>query len=135
MKKIIKFTNEKPEKISNFLNQEFELPIVLTSKLMNSRIGEVIIKRIAKIIYPFKVPNPNVSVPAIKAGIINGLAKGKGKINILSFLQSYPNKIITINIPALSKVITKVETVNDLVKFFSASPLKSLKEGQHKDLD
>ena len=64
-----------------------------------------------------------------------GRLLGKEKINLIQFLQSYPNKIITINIPALSKVITKVETVNDLVKFFSASPLKSLKEGQHKDLD
>ena len=35
--------------------KEFELPIVLTSKLMYTRIGEVFIKRIAKIIYPLKV--------------------------------------------------------------------------------
>ncbi len=122
------FTKEDKKQMSEVLTQEFELPLMLTSRLMNSRIGEVIIKRVAKIIYPLKVQKESVSVPAIRAAIIKGIHKGKGKINLLSFLKSYPNKTISINVPAMFKVIKKVESISELVKFFSKSPLEELKE-------
>jgi len=132
---IVNFSDDDPNKLSHLLNEEYELPIVLTSRLMNSRIGDAMIKRIAKIIYPLKVPKESVSVPAIRAGVIKGLDMGKGKINLFLFLKAYPNKNIAVNVPALFNVIEKVETISELVRFFSESPLNGLKEGNHKELD
>ena len=129
MKDVIKFTGDQPKEILSLLNDKIELPIVLTSKLMNSKIGEVMIKRTAKIIYPVKIQKNSVSIPAIRSAIIKGLVLGDGKINLLSFLKSYPNKIIAVNIPALYKVIKKVESISQLVKFFSDAPLHKLKKG------
>ncbi|WP_320663570.1 alpha/beta hydrolase [Prochlorococcus sp. MIT 1223] len=127
LKKIIKLTNQNKDEISDLLNQEYEAPLVLTSKLINSKIGSVILSRVAEIIYPNKVENKSISVPAIRAALINGIVKGNGRINLIQFLKSYPNKNIAINYSALSKVINKVESMNDLVEFFSGSPLDKLK--------
>ena len=127
-----KIGNEEPDKITTILNQKIELPIVLTSKLMYTRIGEVFIKRIAKIIYPLKVQEESVSIPAIRAAVINGLIEGKGEINLILFLKSYPNKVIAVNVPALFDVINKVESISELVQFFSNSPLEGLKNGTMK---
>ncbi len=129
LKDIFPNNTDNPEQATSLLTQEFELPIELTSNLMNSRIGEVIIKRVGKIIYPLRVQKDSVSVPAIRSAVINGLVKGKGKINLLLFLKSYPNKIVAINGPALMRVVKKVESISELVEFFSGSPLDRLKEG------
>ncbi len=132
---VVKYTNDEPDKISDLLSQEYELPIVLTSKLMNSRIGEAMIRRVAKIIYPLKVPQESVSLPAIRSAVIKGLVLGNGKINLFLFLKAYPNKNIAIDVPALFNVVEKVETISELVRFFSESPLDGLKNGKGKDLD
>lgn len=133
LKNIIENTNENPEEIISVLNQEYELPLVLTTKLMNSKIGNIILVRIARIIYPTKISNTMITVPAIRAGLIKSIAENKGKVNLITFLKNYPNKNIAINIPALTKVLKKVESINDLIKFFSNSPLEKLKNGNLKN--
>ena len=125
---LIKATKKQPKEISEILTQEVELPIVVTSKLMNSKIGEVILARISKIIHPYKIPSKNISIPAIRAGVTKTLYVNEGKVSLINFLKNYPNKQITINVPALRKVINKVDSINDLVKFFSNSPLEKLRE-------
>ncbi len=132
---ILKMSGQNPKEISDLLNQKIELSITVTSKLMNSKIGIVILKRIAKIIYPLRVKQTKVSVPAIRASVIKGLAEGKGTITLIDFIKYYPNKIMTINVPELSKILSKVESINDLVDFLSDSPLDGLKESKPKDLD
>ncbi len=132
---VVKYTNDEPDKLSNLLSEEYELPIVLTSKLMNSRIGIAMIQRVARIIYPLKVPDESVSVPAIRSAIIKGLVLGNGKINLFLFLKAYPNKNIAVNVPALFNVVEKVETISELVRFFSESPLDGLKNGKPQALD
>ena len=124
-------TIESKESI-NLLTQKFELPLTLTSRLINSRIGEVVIKRVAKIIHPFKVPDVSVSVPAIRSAIIKGLVLGKGEIDLMLFIKAYPNKNISINVPALLNIINKVESISELVRFFSDSPLEGFKNSSSK---
>ena len=125
---LIKLTNQDVNKVSSLLNQEYEIPLVLTSKLMYSKIGEVIVKRIAKILYPLKVPESSVSVPAIRSAVIKCLYERNDKINLISFLKAYPKKDIAITISELYKVINKVESMADLIRFFSNSPLENLKQ-------
>ncbi len=125
---VLKITKQDPKAISEFLNKKIELKLVVTSKLMNSKIGEALLGRISKVIHPVKVPKESVSVPAIRAGIINGIILTEGGINLMNFIKGYPNKVMAIDLPALSKLVQKAESINELIKFFSNSPLEALKE-------
>ena len=127
---ILRLSNQKPEEVAKLLNQELNLPLVLTSRLMSTRIGDVIIRRVARIIYPLMVPAPDVSVPAIRAGVINGLQIGDGGLTAIKFLQAYPADVMEVNIPALMAVIEKAQSISGLVQFFSESPLDGLKEAK-----
>ena len=127
LKGIIKMSNQKEEEVAKQLNETYEMPIILTSKLLNSKIGEVFIGRASKIIHPIRVSKKEVSILAIRAGIIKGIYLGKGSLSIMNFIKGYPNKVMAVNMPALLKVINKVESISELVQFFSDSPLDRLK--------
>ena len=126
---ILRLGRQDPADVAKLLNQKLDLPLVLTSRLMSTRIGDVIIRRVATIIYPLKVPAPSVSVPAIRAGVINGLQMGSGGLDAIRFLEAYPAEVMEVNIPALMAVVQKAESIAGLVKFFSESPLDGLKNG------
>ena len=129
LKNILNLSNQSPVEISNLLNQKYDLPLETTSKLIYSSIGEVIILRVAKIIYPIKIKDKSITIPAIRSGVISGIVQGNGKLNLIQFLKSYPNKTIAINIAALNKILTKVESMSELIQFFSGSSLKEIKKG------
>jgi hypothetical protein len=124
---VLRLGKQDPKEVAKLLNQKLDLPLVLTSRLMSTRIGDVIIRRVASIIYPLKVPDPSVSVPAIRAGVINGLQKEEGGLTVINFLDAYPAEVMEVNIPALMALIEKAESIAGLVKFFSDSPLDGLK--------
>ena len=123
-------SGQKPEDVSKLLNQKLELPLVLTSRLINTRIGDAIVSRVAKIIYPIYSPSPEVSVPAFRAGVINGLQEN-GSLTAVGFLKSYPNQVMAVNLPTLFGVVEKAQSIAGLVQFFSDSPLDGLKDGNH----
>ena len=127
---ILRLSNQNPEDVAKLLNQELNLPLVLTSRLMSTRIGDVIIRRVARIIYPLMVPSPDVSVPAIRAGVINGLQIDDGGLTAIKFLKAYPAEVMEVNIPALMAVIEKAQSISGLVQFFSESPLDGLKDAK-----
>ena len=126
---LLELSGQNPQEVSQMLNQNLELPLVLTSRLINTRIGEAILRRVSRIIYPIYTPEPGISVPAIRAGVINGL-QGDGGLTAVSFLKGYPNAVMAVNLPALFGVIEKAESISGLVQFFSDSPLDGLKEAQ-----
>lgn len=114
-----------PKEVAKLLNQSVSLPIVLVSRLMNTRIGEAVLKRVATIIYPLKAGD--VGVSALRSAVIEGLAKGNGSITAIGFLQAYPTAELEVNLPALMAVMSKTRSLADLVKFFSESPLDGLR--------
>ena len=126
---LLEFSGQEPEQVAKLLNQSISLPLVLTSRLIETRIGEAIIRKVSKIIYPIYTPQPEVSVPAIRAGVINGLQSSKG-LTAVSFLKAYPNDVMAVNLPALFGVMEKAESIAGLVQFFSDSPLDGLKEAK-----
>ena len=126
---LLELSKQEPQEVSQMLNQSLQLPLVLTSRLINTRIGEAILRRVARIIYPIYTPEVEVSVPAIRAGVISGLQSEDG-LTAVSFLKSYPNAVMAVNLPALFGVIEKAESIAGLVQFFSDSPLDGLKEAQ-----
>ena len=124
---LLEISKQDPEKMSKLLNKQLSVPLVLTSRLINTRIGEAIIRRVSRIIYPIYTPQAEVSVPAIRAGIINGFQQPDG-LTAVGFLKAYPNQVMAVNLPALFAVIEKTESIASLVKFFSDSPLDGLKD-------
>ena len=126
---LLELSKQEPQEVSQMLNQSLQLPLVLTSRLINTRIGEAILRRVARIIHPIYTPQPEVSVPAIRAGVINGLQSEDG-LTAVSFLKGYPNAVMAVNLPALFGVIEKAESIAGLVQFFSDSPLDGLKEAR-----
>ena len=124
---LLKLSGQDPAQVAELLNKNLDVPLVLTSRLMNTRIGEALTRRIAQIIYPITSSESSVSVPAIRAAVIGGLQRPEG-LTAVSFLEAYPNQVIAVNLPALFTVIEKAESIAGLVQFFSDSPLDGLKE-------
>ena len=64
---------------------------------------------------------------ALRASIIQGIKIGNGKINLINFFEGYPTKTIILDVNALSKVMSKVESISDLLDFFTNSPIEKIK--------
>ena len=124
---LLTLSDQDPAQIAALLNKDLILPLVLTSRLVNTRIGEALTRRMAQIIHPIALRDPAISVPAIRAAVIEGLQSPQG-LTAVSFLENYPNAVMAINLPALFSVIEKAESIAGLVRFFSDSPLDGLKE-------
>ena len=122
---LLSFSRQDPKEVAKLLNQSVSLPITLISRLLNTRIGEAVLERLAKVIYPLKASQDGVV--ALRAAVILGLANGNGSINAISFLQAYPVPEMEVNLPALIALATKASSITELVRFFSESPLDGLK--------
>ena len=130
LEKLLVLSEQDPENVAKLLNQKLDLPLVLTSRLIKTRIGEAIIRRVGQILYPIYTPQPEVSIPALRAGVINGLHDSGDGLTAVDFLKSYPNEVLAVNLPALFSVIDKAQSISGLVQFFSDSPLDGLKEAK-----
>ena len=130
LEQLLVLSEQDPENVAKLLNQKLDLPLVLTSRLINTRIGEAIIRRVGQILYPIYTPQPEVSVPALRAGVINGLNNSGEGLTAVDFLKAYPNEVLAVNLPALFSVIEKAQSISGLVQFFSDSPLDGLKEAK-----
>jgi len=130
LEKLLVLSEQDPENFAKLLNQKLDLPLVLTSRLINTRIGEAIIRRVGQILYPIYTPQPEISIPALRAGVINGLHNSGDGLTAVDFLKSYPNEVLAVNLPALFSVIDKAQSISGLVQFFSDSPLDGLKEAK-----
>ena len=64
---------------------------------------------------------------ALRASVIQGINIGNGEINLINFFEAYPTKTIILDVNALSKVMNKVESISELLAFFTNSPLEKIK--------
>tara|TARA_Y100001968_G_scaffold34241_1_gene26330 strand:+ start:586 stop:1149 length:564 start_codon:yes stop_codon:yes gene_type:complete len=130
LKNLIKITNQKEKELYKVLSYEIEVPLEASSKLMNSKIGEVFLSRVSKVIHPNKISNKDIGIKAIRSGIILGSYNNDQKINLIDFFKAYPNKNIAINLNSLKKSLAKIASLKELIKFYSDSPFKKLKDGR-----
>tara|TARA_Y100001968_G_C19302864_1_gene690023 strand:+ start:233 stop:793 length:561 start_codon:yes stop_codon:yes gene_type:complete len=130
LKNLIRITNQKEKELKEILSMKIEVPLKTSSKLMNSKIGKVFLKRLTKIIHPNKILDIELSTKAIRSGLLLSSSKNNQKINLIDFLRAYPNKNVAIDLNALSKMLQRVESLKDLIEFYSDSPLKKLKDGR-----
>ncbi len=130
LKNLIKITGQKEKDLHNILSTKIEFPIKTSSKLMNSRIGEVFLSRLSKIIHPNKISDIKLSTKAMRSGLLIGSFNNNQKINLIDFLKAYPNKNIAFDLNALSKTLKKVDSLKELIEFYADSPFKKLKDGR-----
>ena len=125
MADVLAIAKQKPAEIAKLLKAELAIPLVLTSRLLNTRLGEAVLARVAQIVYPLYAKR--VGIQALRAGILNALAQGDGRINAISFLKAYPVAEMEVSIPALLAVLEKAKSISQLVQFFTDSPLDGLR--------
>ena len=95
---------------------------------MYSEIGNVVLTRLSKIIHPPNARDEVTGKLALRASVIKAIDLGEGKINLINFLEGYPTKTVILNVNALSKIMNKVESISELLEFFTDSPLNKIKE-------
>ena len=127
IKKILNATGSPEKDIRSVLNKDFEIPITVASKLVYSEIGNVFLTRLSSIIHPPRADDQRTGLLALRASIIQGINKGNGKINLIRFFENYPTKTVILDVNALSKIMNKVESISDLLDFFTNSPLEKIK--------
>lgn len=125
---VLKLTRQDPAAVAKLLNESISLPVTLVSRLLNTRIGEALLRRIGAIIFPLNAGDE--SIPALKSAVILGLVKGDGALSAISFLRAYPTREMEISIPALMSLMSKASSISELVRYFSESPLDGLKGDQ-----
>jgi len=127
LRRILKATGSPDKEIRSVLNKDFEIPITIASKLVYSEIGNIFLTRLSSIIHPPKARDKKTGMLALRASVIQGIYMGNGKINLIKFFEGYPTKTVILDVNALSKVMNKVESISELLDFFTNSPLEKIK--------
>ena len=127
LKRIFRATGSSDKEIRSVLNQNFEIPITIASKLVYSEIGNIFLSRLSSIIHPPKADDERTGMLALRSSVIQGIYLGNGKINLINFFEGYPTKTVILDVSALSKVMNKVESISELLTFFTNSPLEKIK--------
>ena len=130
LKNLMRITNQKEDELHKILSLKIEVPLKTSSKLINTKIGDVFLNRLSKIIYTNKLLNKELSAKAIKSAILISSYNNNQKIDLVDFFRAYPNKNIAVDLNALTKTLQKVESLKELIEFYSDSPFKKLKEGR-----
>jgi hypothetical protein len=125
---VLRLSRQNPKDVSKLLNESVRLPIVLMSRLLNTRIGEAILARLARILFPLKAPE--AGLPALRSAMVLGTYQGQGSLSAISFLRAYPTRELEVSIPALMGLLSKAASIGELVRFFSESPLDGLRGGE-----
>ena len=127
LRKILRATGSSDDEIRLILNKNFEIPITIASKLMYSEIGNVFLNRLSSIIHTPRTNDKRTGMLALRSSVIKGLNSGNETINLVSFFESYPTKTVILNVNALSKVMNKVQSISELLEFFTSKPLEKIK--------
>lgn len=130
MADVLTIAKQKPEEVSKLLKAELSVPLLLTSRLLSTRLGEAVLARLAQIIYPLYVQK--AGIPALRAGVINALVASDGKLSAIGFVKAYPVDDMEVSIPALLAVLQKASSISQLVQFFMESPLDGLRSGSER---
>ena len=127
LKRILRATGSTDKEIKSVLNKNFEIPITIASKLVYSEIGNVFLTRLSSILHPPFADDERTGMLALRASVVQGIKIGNGKINLINFFEGYPTKTVILDVNALTKVMNKVESISELLEFFTNSPLEKIK--------
>lgn len=122
---LLRLGRQNPKQVRSLLNEKVTLPVPLVSRLLNTRIGEAVLDRVAIIVHPTRSPEDGIT--ALRAAVVLGIAEGDGNLSALGFLKAYPTREMAVNVPALLTLAKKASSISDLMRFFSESPLDGLR--------
>ena len=129
LQRILNATGTPNNQIRSALNKNFEIPITIASKLVYSEIGNVVLTRLSTIIHTPKTTDEKTGMLALRSSFVQGVFLGNGRIDLVKFFEGYPTKTVILNVNALSKVMNKVESISDLLDFFTNKPLEKIQKG------
>ena len=95
--------------------------------MVYSEIGNIFLSRLSSILHAPRANDERTGMLALRSSVIQGLYHGNGKINLIKFFENYPTKTVILNVNALSKVMNKVESISELLEFFTSKPLEKIK--------
>ena len=127
LRQILNATGSSDKEIQSILNKNFEIPITIASKLAYSEIGNVFLSRLSSIIHTPNTTDTRTGMLALRSSFIKSLSVGNEKINLVSFFENYPTKTLILNVNALSKIVNKVQSISELLEFFTSKPLEKFK--------
>ena len=127
LRRILKATGSSDNEIRSVINKEFEIPITIANKLVYSEIGNVFLTRLSSIIHPPRANDERTGLLALRSSLIQGINIGNWKINLIRFFEGYPTKTVILDVNALGKVMNKVESISELLEFFTNSPLEKIR--------
>jgi hypothetical protein len=122
---LLRFSKQKPSSMRDLLKTEVPLPITLTSRLLNTRIGEAILERATAIVYPLRAPK--AGIVSLRSALVLGVAENDGRLNPIGFLKAYPAEEMAVDIPQLLILARKASSISELIRFFSSAPLDGLR--------
>jgi hypothetical protein len=125
LRDLLRLGRQNPNQLRKLLNEKVSLPVPLVSRLLNTRIGEAVLDRVAVIVHPTR--SPQDGIPALRSAVVLGIAEGDGNLSALGFLKAYPTREMAVNVPALLALARKASSISDLMRFFSESPLDGLR--------
>lgn len=124
---LMRLGRQNPRLLSKVLNEKVSLPIPLVSRLLHTRIGEAVLDRVSVIVHPTRSPQDGVA--ALRSAVVLGIDDGNGSLTALGFLKAYPTREMAVNVPQLLILARKANSISDLIRFFSESPLDGLRGG------
>ena len=127
LRRILNATGAPNNEIQSILNKNFDIPITIASKIVYSEIGNVILTRLSSIIHAPNTNDQRTGMLALRSSVIQGIYLGNGRINLIKFFEGYPTETVILNVNALSKVMNKVESISELLDFFTSKPLETIK--------
>ncbi len=127
---VLKLSKQDPAAVAKLLKESISLPVTLVSRLLNTRIGEALLKRVGAIMFPLNASNESIN--ALRSAVILGLVQGNGSLSAISFFKAYPTRELEVSIPALLGLMSKASSISELIRFFSESPLDGLKGSDSK---
>ena len=127
---VLKLSKQDPAAVAKLLKESISLPVTLVSRLLNTRIGEALLKRVGAIMFPLNASNESIN--ALRSAVILGLVQGNGSLSAISFFKAYPTQELEVSIPALLGLMSKASSISELIRFFSESPLDGLKGNDSK---
>ena len=122
---LLRLGRQNPRTLSKILNEKVSLPVPMVSRLLQTRIGEAVLDRVSVIVHPSR--SPQDGVPALRAAVVLGIVEGEGSLTPLGFLKAYPTREMAVSVPELLTLAQKANSISDLIRFFSESPLDGLR--------
>ena len=117
----IRLGRQKPEAVARLLNKQITLPLVATSRVLNTRIGGVALERVSRILYPLRAPA--AGVPALRSATILALNAGNGTLSPVGFLRAYPSRDLAVNLPVLQRAVNQISSLSGVVSTFLETDL------------